>query len=99
MNIDSAEDIVKSIIVELIKEENGQLSNIEVKNNTPLIGGEAELDSMKLVEICLALEEKAEDLGFEFDWTSSNAMSKSQSMFRTVSSLAKEFLKQSNRLK
>ena len=63
-------------------------------DDTPLIGGESLLDSMKLVELCLALEDKATDLGFEFDWTSDTAMSKSRSMFRTAGSLATEFTNQ-----
>jgi len=59
-----------------------------------LIGGDSLLDSMKLVELCLALEDKATDLGFDFDWTSDAAMSKSRSMFRTAGSLATEFIHQ-----
>jgi len=50
---------------------------------------------MKLVELCLALEDKAGDLDFEFDWTSEAAMSRSRSLFRTVNSLAEEFHAQS----
>jgi len=65
-----------------------------VAEDTPLIGGEGLLDSMKLVELCLALEDKATELGFEFDWTSDAAMSKSRSMFRTAGSLATEFTNQ-----
>lgn len=65
-----------------------------VADDTPLIGGESLLDSMKLVELCLALEDKATDLGFEFDWTSDAAMSRSRSMFRTAGSLATEFINQ-----
>ena len=64
-----------------------------------LIGKEAGLDSMKLVELCLALEDKAGDLGFEFDWTSEAAMSRSRSLFRTVTSLAEEFLAQAEKEK
>ncbi len=66
----------------------------KVNNETPLIGGGSLLDSMKLVELCLSLEDKAEDLGFDFDWTSDVAMSKSQSMFRDAGSLATEFINQ-----
>ena len=33
--------------------------------------------------------------GFEFDWTSEAAMSKSRSMFRSVAALAEEFSNQS----
>lgn len=68
---------------------------LSVTDDTALIGGESLLDSMKLVELCLALEDKAADMGFEFDWTSDAAMSKSRSMFRTAGSLAAEFINQS----
>jgi acyl carrier protein len=65
-----------------------------IADDTPLLGGESLLDSMKLVELCLALEDKAADLGFDFDWTSDSAMSKSRGMFRTAGSLATEFINQ-----
>jgi hypothetical protein len=65
-----------------------------VTRDTPLLGGESLLDSMKLVELCLQLEDKAAALGFEFDWTSDVAMSRSRSMFRTAGLLAAEFANQ-----
>lgn len=65
-----------------------------VTDDMPLIGGDSVLDSMKLVELCLALEDKATDMGFEFDWTSDTTMSRSRSMFRTAGSLAMEFIAQ-----
>ena len=68
--------------------------SIEVTEDMPLIGGNGVLDSMKLVELCLMLEDMATDLGFEFDWTSDTAMSRTRSMFRTAQSLAAEFLEQ-----
>ena len=68
--------------------------SLSVTDETPLIGGGSLLDSMKLVELCLALEDKAADLGFEFDWTSDAAMSKSRGMFRTAGFLATEFINQ-----
>ncbi len=68
--------------------------SIEVTDDMSLIGGNGVLDSMKLVELCLILEDMATDLGFEFDWTSDTAMSRSRSMFRTVQSLIAEFLEQ-----
>ena len=43
--------------------------NIQVTDDTTLIGDGGVLDSMKLVELCLALEDFAEEKGFEFDWT------------------------------
>ena len=69
-------------------------SNSAVAEDTPLIGDDRALDSMKLLELCLSLEDMATDLGFEFDWTSETAMSKSRSMFRTAGSLTAEFLSQ-----
>jgi len=68
--------------------------SLTVTDDMPLIGGDSVLDSMKLVELCLALEDKAAEIGFEFDWTSDTAMSRSRSMFRTAGSLATEFVSQ-----
>ena len=61
---------------------------------TQLIGSERILDSLLLVELCLKLEDLATELNFTFDWTSSDAMSRSSSMFRTINSLTIEFEKQ-----
>ena len=68
--------------------------DFKVTDSTPLIGDSSVLDSMKLVELCLALEDFAEEKGFEFDWISSQAMSRSRSMFKTAGSLASEFIHQ-----
>ena len=68
--------------------------SLKVTDNMPLIGSESVLDSMKLVELCLALEDGATEMGFEFDWTSDAAMSRSRSMFRTAGSLVAEFVSQ-----
>lgn len=54
---------------------------LKVSDDTPLIGDGSLLDSMKLVELCLTLEDISADLGFEFDWTSDATMSRSCSMF------------------
>lgn len=62
--------------------------------DTPLLGAGSGLDSMKLVELCVTLEDLASEMGFEFDWTSDAAMSKSRSMFRTAGTLASEFMSQ-----
>jgi len=93
MNIEESKTIVKQVITEAL----GADAKAEVSDGTQLIGGEALLDSMKLVEVCLSLEDAADEKGFEFDWTSDSAMSKSRSMFRTVEALAEEFLVQSNK--
>jgi hypothetical protein len=69
-------------------------SSVTVSDDTPLLGDDSAMGSMKLLELCLSLEDMAADLGFEFDWTSELAMSKSRSMFRTAGALANEFLSQ-----
>lgn len=89
MNIEESKKIVKKIILEALDQK------VQIEDSMQLIGGEALLDSMKLVEVCLSLEDAAEDKGFEFDWTSDVAMSKSRSMFRSVLSLSEEFYEQS----
>jgi acyl carrier protein len=90
MNIDEAKILVKKVISGAIEGKSN------VTDEMQLIGGESLLDSMKLVEVCLALEDAADDHGFEFDWTSEATLSKSRSMFRTVHNLAEEFANQSN---
>ena len=89
----SSADSVRSEVfnqISLLLKDN----SLAVTDDMPLIGGDGALDSMKLVELCLALEDKAADMGFEFDWTSDAAMSRSRSMFRTAGSLATEFISQ-----
>lgn len=69
----------------------------KLSEDTQLIGDGSIMDSMKLVELCLALEDKATDEGFEFDWTSESAMSRARSMFRSIGSLATEYASQSEK--
>jgi hypothetical protein len=52
------------------------------------------IDSILLIELCVGLEDRSSELGFEFDWTSDAAMSRSRSMFSTVESLSQEFYNQ-----
>ena len=87
------EKITDAQIFELIKTLISE-EEVTVAADTPLIGDSSLLDSMKLVELCLALEDRAAELGFEFDWTSEEAMSRSRSMFRTAGSLSDEFFSQ-----
>ena len=89
MDLSRAKQIAISVITETLKVD------IEISADMPLIGGASLLDSRQLVELCLALEDLAEENGFEFDWTSEAAMSKSRSMFRSVAALAEEFASQS----
>ena len=89
MNIEQAKELVISAINNALEDK------VEITGDMQLIGGESLLDSMKLVEVCLALEDLADEHGFEFDWTSEAAMSKSRSMFRSVAALAEEVVNQS----
>ena len=68
--------------------------NCDVTESTLLLGSDIGINSMQLVELCLELEDKSLVFGFEFDWTSDAAMSRSRSMFRTAGSLAAEFISQ-----
>ena len=88
MNKKEALDAVISVVNDAVE------GKIEMTAETELIGGGV-IDSMKLVEICLALEDLADEHGFEFDWTSEAAMSKSRSIFRNVEALAEELSNQS----
>jgi acyl carrier protein len=89
VNIEQAKEIVISAINDALE------GKVKITEEMQLIGGESLLDSMKLVEVCLALEDLADKHGFEFDWTSEAAMSKSRSMFRNVAALVEEFAAQS----
>ena len=89
MNTNKAKEIVISAITDTLE------GKVKVTEDMQLIGGDSLLDSMKLVEVCIKLEDLAEENGFEFDWTSDAAMSKSRGMFRTVSALCEEFASQS----
>ncbi len=88
MNIQKANEIVTEVVSKA-------LDGKEISKEMQLIGSDSLLDSMKLLEVCLALEDIAEEFGFDFNWTSEAAMSKSRSIFRNVEALAEEFAKQS----
>lgn len=86
----SLRDTIFSAIAKLAHEATAPIADA-----TPLIGDDSVLDSMRLVELCLSLEDLAGEHGFEFDWTSEAAMSRSRSIFRTAGALADEFVRQS----
>ena len=84
------EKIIIEEIYELIENK-----NLKINSETPLIGDDSPLDSMNIVSLCVRLEEIAEEMNFEFDW-SGETMSKSKSMFISISKLSEEFLRQKN---
>ena len=83
-------------MIDKIKEEIKDLlqdNSLDLRDDTPLIGDSSPLDSMNIVNLCLRLEEISEEKGFQFDW-SGETMSKSKSMFKSISDLAAEFKRQ-----
>lgn len=67
-----------------------------VSDETILVGEAGLMDSMKLVELCLLLEEISEDLGFRFDWTAHGGVSAGHNMFESAGALAAEVVRQAN---
>ena len=84
------EDIIQ-IIFEVTDQD---AEKITLNPETSLVGPDSLIDSMGLVQLCLALEEKGSDLGFDFDWTSEKAISSMNSIFKSPRSLSNEFNRQ-----
>ena len=80
-----------SLIKEVVEDE------IDLFDETPLVGGSTIIDSMNLVLICIALEEKSHTDNFQFDWRSEKIMSSINSIFKTPSTLCKEYNRQMNK--
>jgi len=91
------DEIKKQIFNKVAKKVNSTQNG--VTELTPLVGEGSQLDSMKLVELCLDLEDLASELNFEFDWTSEKAMSNLSSMFKNAGTISVEFIKQYNKKK
>ncbi len=81
-------DII-NMVVELLDD-----NTVVVSESSALVGSNGIIDSLNLVELCVKLEDKASDLGFEFEWTSELAMSKSRGVFRSIENLGGEFYQQ-----
>ncbi len=88
MDIKPVIEIILNFISDTIKKNNVEL---EINEEMQILGDRGGLDSMKLVELCLLLEETSEEYGFDFDWTSEKAMSKTNSIFKSPKTLAEEF--------
>jgi acyl carrier protein len=86
LSIDESRDLVLREVSRSLRTE-----KLRIELDTVLMGESGVLDSIILIELCVGLEDRSSELGFEFDWTSDVAMSKSRSMFSTVESLAQEF--------
>ena len=84
---------MKSEIFKIIQDVMEEETSI-IKDDTPLLGDTSAIDSMKLIELCLALEDFADQHNFEFQWRTEKALSMNWSMFRTAGSLADAFIQQ-----
>ncbi len=84
--------MIDTIISEIKEMFGGKIpgGHSSLNEQTSLIGDNSPLDSMALVQLCIRLEEIAEERGFEFDWTG-ETLSKSKSIFSSIGTLAKEF--------
>jgi acyl carrier protein len=86
-------DDIKTLIVGILREldEQGvvELDGEEPDADTELFGAEGLLDSVGLVALVVAVEERlADDLGMDVSLADEKALSQRQSPYRTVSSLA-----------
>jgi acyl carrier protein len=84
---------MKQQIIDIIREVLND-RDVEIRDDTSLVGQGRLLDSMGLVQVCLRLEDLADDQGFSFDWTSESTLSRSRSVFRNVGTLCDEFTRQ-----
>ena len=82
-------------ILSLVKEFSElKAEEVNISEDSALVGPNSSLDSMSLVQLCLALEEKSHTFGFNFDWTSEKAMSSMNSIFKSAETLSNEFNRQ-----
>jgi hypothetical protein len=71
-------------------------TGIAVGADSLLAGPGGILDDRDMVQLCLALEDIAGDLGFDFGWSTA-AFAQPNSMFRTAGTLAAGFVRQAHR--
>ena len=84
--------ITNQELIQIIKDMSED--DIDLVPDSSLVGGGSIIDSMGLVQICLALEERSQSDGFCFDWTSEKAMSTLNSIFKNPEALAQEYNRQ-----
>ena len=80
---------IRNIVIALVDD-----STVAIGEDSSLVGSNGIIDSLDLVDLCVKLEDFANSLGFEFDWTSELAMSKSRGIFRSIENLSDEFYQQ-----
>ena len=82
---------VRTLVCDAVEELNAELTDdqqLDTKNETPLIGRSAKLDSLGLVRLIVAVEEQIRDnLDVRLTLADERAMSQSSSPFRTLGTL------------
>lgn len=87
--------LLESQVLAAIRDATEDLG-IAVGNESPLAGEGGMLDTRALVQLCLALEDIANDAGFDFGWSTA-AFTQPNSMFGSVGTLVAGFIRQSQR--
>ena len=81
------EKIYKIIVSSML--ETSDLSGNDLNNDTPIFGGESNIDSLGLVTLLVNIEQKIEDeMNVNITIADAAAMSQKNSPFRTLDSLS-----------
>ena len=81
-------------IIKIIKDiclKNG--NEISLQEDSPILNGDISIDSMVLMELCMELEDKSEEFGFNFNWTSDQDIA-TNNIFKNPKSISDEFNRQ-----
>jgi len=80
---------IEKLVVHCIKEYfDTESINEQISKNTPLFGNNSVLDSIGLVNVIIDIESRFLDEDVEISLTSEKAMSRRNSPFRTITTLA-----------
>ncbi len=93
MELEEIQRIIKTVVKDYLEAQDNYL---DITNETVLFGDNTVLDSIGLVNIVIDLESTFLDKGYEISLTSNVAMSRRQSPFRNVATLADFIYEQLN---
>ena len=93
MELEEIQRIIKTVVKDYLEAQDNYL---DITSETALFGDNIVLDSIGLVNIVIDLESTFLDKGYEISLTSDVAMSRRQSPFRNISTLADFIYEQLN---
>jgi acyl carrier protein len=93
MELEEIQRIIKTFVKDYLEAQDNYL---DITSETVLFGDNTVLDSIGLVNIVIDLESTFLDKGYEISLTSDVAMSRRQSPFRNISTLADFIYEQLN---